>query len=97
KPLAGLTDLTSLDLRNNGLADLSPLAEMTELKYLMLDNNNISDLGVLVAMAKKDFEGEKRFAPFLQIYLSGNPLSDEAKTQQLEELKQYGCRVKLED
>lgn len=96
KPVSTLHDLTSLDLRGCGISDLSPLSEMTELKYLILDNNNISDLSVLVAMAKKDFEGEKRFAPFLRIYLSGNPLSDEAKSTQIEQLKQFGCRVELQ-
>ena len=70
---------------------------MTELRYLIIENNIISDLTPLVAMAKKDAEGEKRFAPFLRIYLSGNPLSEEAKTKQLEELRSYGCRVMLEE
>ena len=47
-------------------------------------------------MAKKDFEGPKRFAPFWRVYLAGNPLSEEAKTKQVEALKKYGTRVELE-
>ena len=46
-------------------------------------------------MAKKDNEGEKRFAPFWRIYLSGNPLSDAAKGAQVDELKKIGARVNL--
>ena len=48
-----------------------------------------------MSMAKKDFEGQKRFAPFWRIYLKGNPLSDAAKAQ-VEELKKYGGRITLE-
>jgi hypothetical protein len=47
-------------------------------------------------MARKDSEGEKRFAPFWRIYLRSNPLSDEAKTAQVEQLKEFGCRITLE-
>ena len=51
---------------------------------------------MLVAAAKKDFEGQKRFAPFWQLYVGDNPLSDAAKTAQLDELKKYGTRVMME-
>ena len=47
-------------------------------------------------MAKADNEGPKRFAPFWNVYLAGNPLSDAAKTAQVEELKKHGTRVSLE-
>lgn len=95
-PVAHLKYLSSFDARNNAVSDLTPLAGLTELRYLMLDNNKISDLDILVDMVKRDAEGEKRFAPFLRVYLSGNPLSDVAKTQQVDTLRKYGCRVTLE-
>jgi internalin A len=90
KPLAALKNLERLDLRGCGISDLSPLANHTEWRYLFLDNNKITDLSVLVEAAKKDFEGQKRFAPFWQLYVGNNPLSDEAKTKQLPEIKKYG-------
>ena len=40
-------------------------------------------------MAKKDFEGEKRFAPFLNLYLKGNPTKGSQKAR----LKDYGVRL----
>jgi internalin A len=95
KPLAALKNLERLDLRGTGISDLSPLAEHTEWRYLFLNNNKITDLSVLVDAAKKDAEGQKRFAPFWRLYIGDNPLSDEAKTKQLEELKKYGTRVQL--
>ena len=42
---------------------------------------------------KTDAEKENRFAPFLRLYLAGNPLSDKAKQEQLAELKKAGVRI----
>ena len=47
-------------------------------------------------MAKKDMEGQRRFAPFWKIYVKGNPLSDEAK-QQLKVLEEMGARINTTD
>jgi internalin A len=95
KPIAKLKWLSSLDLRDTGISDLTALADLTELKFLMLEKNSITDLKVLLEMAKKDAEGDQRFAPFWRIYLADNPLSDAAKTQ-IEELKKLGARISLE-
>ena len=43
-PLASLTTLESLRIRNTGAVDLSPLAGLTQLKTLYLSNPDISDL-----------------------------------------------------
>src|SRR5207249_3645025 len=67
----------------------------TDLRILALNKNKITDLGPLVKWAKADAEKDKRFAPYLRLYLAGNPLSDDAKTKQLPELKKVG--VRLED
>jgi hypothetical protein len=48
-----------------------------------------------VKWAKADAEKDKRFAPYLRLYLADNPLSDDAKTKQLPELRKIG--VRLED
>lgn len=93
KPLAQLKGISSLDLRGCGISDLSPLKDFSELKYLLLDKNKISDLGILLEMAKGDAAGPKRFAPFWNIYLNGNPLSDAAKGAQIDELKKLGARI----
>ena len=47
----------------------------------------------VVAAAKADFEGEKRFAPFLRLYLEGNPLSDAARNEQIPALAGFGVKV----
>jgi uncharacterized protein (TIGR03067 family) len=93
--LAQVTKLTTLDLKDNQIEDLTPLTKQTEISLLMLERNKISDLAPLVALAKADAEGQKRFAPYLRLYLAGNPLSEEAKSSQLGALKGFG--VRLED
>jgi uncharacterized protein (TIGR03067 family) len=91
--LAKVTRLTTLDLNDNQITALKPLGKQTELSLLMLERNKLTDLAPLVAMAKADAEGAKRFAPYLRLYLAGNPLSAEAKAKQLAALKSFGVRI----
>lgn len=49
-PLANLTKLTSLTLRNASVSDLSPLANLTNLRTLTLSDQEISDLSGLPNM-----------------------------------------------
>lgn len=95
KPLSELRFLDHLDLSNTAVADLSPIAGLTNLKRIMLENTKVADLKVLVEMAQKDIAGESRFAPFWNLHLKGCPLSDDAKTTQVETLKKLGGRVHL--
>lgn len=92
-PLAKVTSITTLELKDNQISDLTPLAKQTELSLLMLENNKITDLTPLMNAAKADYEGPKRFAPYLRLYVSGNPLSDAGRTSQLATLRGYGVRV----
>ena len=43
-PLAGLTNMTWLDLSQNNIADLSPLAGLTNLTWLDIGGNNLSNI-----------------------------------------------------
>lgn len=88
QPLSGLKWLKSLDLSGNGVTDIAPLAELREWEFLFLSDNKLTDIQVLVDMAKEDRAGSRRFAPFWNVYLSGNPLSDEARKVQLQELRE---------
>jgi hypothetical protein len=61
---------------------------------LFLERNKIKNLAGLVEMVKADTEGPKRMAPFLRLYLAGNPLSalDDAVVAQIGTLKAAGVR-----
>jgi hypothetical protein len=77
-PLAKLTRISTLDLSDNQIENIAPLASMTELNLLLLERNRIADLGPLVSAAQKDAVGPKRFAPFLRLYIAGNPIATQA-------------------
>ncbi len=87
----GLKSLSSLSLNNNAISDLAPLEGLTGLYFLSLEHNKIRDLGVLLRMAKNDHE--QRFAPFINIYLAGNPLGSAAKRNQIPGLKEIGAKI----
>lgn len=92
-PLAEIKRLSLLKLSDNPLENLAGIGAFTQLSMLFLERNKITDLQPLVDAAKADAEGEKRFTPYLRLYLADNPLSDKAKNEQLAALKGYGIRL----
>ncbi len=93
--LEKITKLSVLDLRDNQVEDAGPLGKQTELTLLMIERNKIKDLKPLVDAAKTDSAGPKRFAPFLHVYLLGNPLSDAAKSSQIDALETAEVRIEV--
>jgi Leucine-rich repeat (LRR) protein len=91
KPLADVNNLSLLKLSDNAIEDIAPLASQKRLNMLMLQRNKIKDLSPLSKAAAQDAEGPKNFAPFLRVWLEGNPL-DNAEGQ-VAELKKHGVRV----
>jgi internalin A len=92
-PLEKVTKLSVLDLSDNHVENIGPLSKQTELSLLMIERNQIKDLKPLVESAKADAGGPKRFAPYLRLYLSGNPLPDATKSAQLEAFKAAGVHI----
>jgi hypothetical protein len=86
-----LHTLTSLSLSDNRISDIAPLDGLNGLFFLFLENNRIRDLEPLVNMAKND--RDLRFAPYLKLYVKGNPLSSRARKSQLGALEEIGVKV----
>ena len=97
KPLTNVGILSLLKLSGNQIADISPLAKPLSVRLLLLENNKLTDLAPFVEAVKADAAGDKRLAPFLRLYLTGNPLSDAAKTAQIEALKAAGAKIEFGD
>jgi hypothetical protein len=96
-PLAPLVpNLLTFKLSENKIQNLAPFAAAAPRMLLLLEKNEIADLAPLVEACQKDAAGDKRFAPFLRLYLIGNPLGDAAKGAQIEALKAAGVKVYLE-
>ena len=79
--LAKVTKISTLELKENQISDLTPLKKQTELMLLLVERNKITDLTPLTEMCKADSRGEKRFAPYLRLYLAGNPLGRQRQVQ----------------
>jgi internalin A len=92
-PLAVLTKISILEISENQIADISALSKFTDLSLLMMSKNKVTDLTPLLKACETDAAGPKRFAPYLRLYIGGNPLSDAAKKDQLAALKKIGVRV----
>jgi internalin A len=93
KPVAGLKWLANLNLKGNRVEDVAPLSGLTELRFTFLQDNQIKDFAPLIEMARKDAEGDRRFAPYWKLYLKGNPIDAGKRDQQIAELKKIGVRV----
>ena len=84
-PLKKLTNLKRLVLFDNQIVDLTPLTPLTNLKSLSLAYNEIEDLTPLIAnpgLSKGDI-----------VYLTDNPLSDQARNKHIPALKARGVTV----
>ena len=81
-----------LSLKGNQVVDISPLEPLAELQFLFLDGNKVTDLAPLHRMMKKDFDSSKEWAPYCNVYLDGNPLTDASK-KLVDELKKLGARI----
>ena len=91
--MAALTKVMTLEIAENPITDIAALGKTTELNLLMMSRCKVTDLTPLVKSCEADAAGPKRFAPYLRLYLGGNPLSDAAKKDQLAALKKIGVRV----
>lgn len=85
-----LKSLATLSLKDNAIRDLAPLQGLEGLSWLFLDENKIHDIAPLVEMIKQD--KEHKFAPFIKIYLGGNPLNPGSQ-EQIAALKESGTRI----
>ena len=84
-PLANLKNLQWLWLQNNQIAEVGPLAGLYNLERLYLKNNQIEDISALVANTSLG-EGDV-------VHLTGNPLSDKARNEQIPALQARGVDV----
>lgn len=85
--------LSMLSLKGCGITDIAPLEPLASLQFIFLENNKIADFAPLHRMWKKDNDGAKEWAPYCQIFVEGNPVSDASK-KLLDEMKAASARLK---
>ena len=60
---------------------------------LLMSKNKVADLGPLVEMCRKDAESDRRFAPYMEVYLGENPIDEKKKSEQSKTLESFGVDV----
>ena len=88
-PLAGLTNLTDLHLRNNSVSDISAVSGLTNLRTLDLNRNSISDISPLVentGLAGSD-----------EVHLRENPLNYQSIHTHIPALQSRGVTVEFDN
>lgn len=88
--VASMKRLSTLDIAGNRVVSIEAVRELRQVRLLFLEDNQIASLAPLVASVEEDAAQERRFAPFLRLYLKGNPLAD---ATEVERLTKAGCRV----
>lgn len=90
--LENLRRLSGVSLAGNRLTDVAPLTGLRAPSFIFLERNRIRDLTPLQDWITNDLATTRSFAPYLQLYLQGNPLSSRSK-KLVEEWNQAGARV----
>ncbi|TWU10159.1 Internalin-A precursor [Allorhodopirellula heiligendammensis] len=92
-PVSSLGWLTTLEISDCQVRSLSPLGNLTKLAMLIMPNNPIDSLDPILKMCVEDAGSNRRFAPYLKIYLDLQ--SDKASAWQgaIEKLKAVGVSV----
>ena len=84
-PLAGLAELTILDLAGCEVSDISAMENLANLNEIVLDLNQVTDLAPLV--------DNTNFGEGDRLYIRDNPLSQEAVCDQIPALEARGVEV----
>lgn len=94
--ISQLKGLTTLNLKSTGLKDLEFVRPLTELKLLIVNDNPIENLVPLAESCEADAKAERRFAPFLRMYIDAKIESDPALAPLVQRLKAVGVRINPE-
>ena len=91
-PLAGLTQLTYLSLRNNKIVDVAPLATLTQLTNLDFYGNLITDVAPLVGLNLTGTEWRS-----IGLGLERNPLSYASINTHIPAMQAKGVEIKFDN
>ena len=91
-PISQLKGLESINLKGCGVKSLAFVRSLTP-NFMMLDGNQIVDFGPLVEACELDAKTERRFAPFLRLYIDAALLKDESHATTIERLKTAGVKI----
>jgi internalin A len=86
-----LRGLQTVNLKGSSVKSLDFVRPLKELRLLILTENDALDLTPLAEACEAD--SERRFAPYLRLYLDEALTKDESKAAVLDRLRQVGVRI----
>lgn len=92
-PVAKWRWLTMIDAAGCRVTSLDPLSPLVDLDMLILSGNPIATLDPLVQMCLRDTAGDRRFAPYLDVYFSPEQLANPNWVASLQSLREAGVRI----
>jgi len=91
--IAELRGLQTINLKGCGVKNLDFIKSMKEVRLLILQGNTEVDLASLIDACEADAKENRRFAPFLRLYLDESLVQDASKASWFEKLKAVGVRI----
>lgn len=91
--IAELRGLQTINLKGCGVKTLDFTKPMRELRLLILQENPEVDLTALIEACEADAKENRRFAPFLRLYVDDGLVQNATKAAEFEKLKAVGVRV----
>jgi hypothetical protein len=91
--IAELRGLQTINLKGCNVKGLDFTKSMREVRLLILQENPEIDLTALIEACEADAKENRRFGPFLKLYLDDSLVQNASKASWFEELKALGVRV----
>ena len=91
-PLSQLKGLDSINLKGCGVKNIEFVRSLTP-NIMMLNGNPIADFSPLMEVCELDSKAERRFAPFLRLYLDDTTLKEDSHAAAIERLKTAGVKI----
>jgi Leucine-rich repeat (LRR) protein len=91
--IAELKGLQTVNIKGCGIKSLEFTRSLRELRLLIASNNESLDLTALADACEADAQGERRFAPYLRLYLDDTVLKNESQAAVVARLQKVGVRL----
>jgi internalin A len=91
--IAELKGLQTVNIKGCGIKSLEFVRSLREVRLLIANGNESLDLNPLADACDADAQGDRRFAPYLRLYLDETLLKNEGQAAVIARLQKVGVRI----
>jgi Leucine-rich repeat (LRR) protein len=91
--IAELKGLQTINIKGCGIKSLEFTRTLRELRLLIANGNENIDLLPLAEACEADAQGERRYAPYLRLYLDEAVLKNDSQAAAIDRLQKAGVRI----